>query len=330
MRSLIRLRCIAAITVLSLLTLSAIAAQAAPTPGSLDINFGVGGKVTTGIISSSSQDYGQAVAIQPDGKIVVAGNSDFGPSADFALARFNTDGSLDTSFNSTGKLLTDFGNGSSDFALGVGIQSGGKIVAGGYSFNNGYNFALARYNADGSLDTSFGEGGKFTHDLAGVDDAGADLAIQPNGRIVMAGYCYDGSFTDFAVVRYQTDMRARSDFDGDNRSDIAVWNPNNHNWYVRQSKSNTNLVQVDWGSGALGDIAVPRDYDGDGKVDFAVFRPSEGNWYILQSSNHAIRTQGWGYLLGYSGPGGLRWRRQVRHSRLSSLGGQLVHSAQFD
>ena len=88
--------------------------------------------------------------------------------------------------------------------------------------------------------------------------------------------------------------RPVSAFDTDSRTDAAVWNPNNHNWYIIDSSTNLLRTQNDWGSGALGDIAVPRDYDGDGKVDVAVWRPFEGNWYIIRSSDNTGMIQNWG------------------------------------
>ena len=107
-------------------------------------------------------DRARSVAIQSDGKIVAAGYSDNGSNDDFALVRYNTDGSLDTSFDSDGKVTTAIGSGT-DQAFSVAIQSDGKIVAAGYS-DNGSNddFALVRYNTDGSLDTSFDSDGKVT------------------------------------------------------------------------------------------------------------------------------------------------------------------------
>jgi hypothetical protein len=86
-----------------------------------------------------------------------------------------------------------------------------------------------------------------------------------------------------------------ADFDADAKSDVSVWRSDERNWYIYQSsQGNALTVKIDWGSGALGDKAVPGDYDGDGKTDFAVFRPSEGNWYIINSSNNSITVKGWG------------------------------------
>ncbi len=115
------------------------------------ISAGTGtGKVTTDF--DSGDDQGQSVTLQPDGKILVAGFS----KGDFALVRYNSDGSLDTSFDGDGKVSTDIGSGD-DRGHSVTIQADGKILVAGSS-HNGKNtdFALVRYNSNGSLDTSFG------------------------------------------------------------------------------------------------------------------------------------------------------------------------------
>jgi hypothetical protein len=87
----------------------------------------------------------------------------------------------------------------------------------------------------------------------------------------------------------------RADFDGDNRTDVSVWRPSDHNWYILQSGSNNSLrTVVDWGNGDLGDTAVPGDYDRDNKTDTAVYRPSEANWYIIRSSTNTPVVVNWG------------------------------------
>jgi len=114
-----------------------------PSPGSLDTSFSTDGKVTTAIGTSDDEAY--SVAIQSDGKIVAAGYSYNGANYVFALVRYNTDGSLDLNFNGTGIVTTAFGT-SDDEAYSVAIQSDGKIVAAGVSYNGAnYDFALVRY-----------------------------------------------------------------------------------------------------------------------------------------------------------------------------------------
>ncbi len=96
-----------------------------------------------------------------------------------------TPGSLDTSFDVDGIVTTDFG-GTHDEGFAVAMQSDGKIVLAG-KYNNGAQFAVARYNSNGSLDTSFNGTGKVTTDFGGLEDWGLAVAIQPNGKIVVAG-----------------------------------------------------------------------------------------------------------------------------------------------
>ncbi|HEY0408383.1 MAG TPA: M4 family metallopeptidase [Pyrinomonadaceae bacterium] len=87
---------------------------------------------------------------------------------------------------------------------------------------------------------------------------------------------------------------ATSDFDGDGKTDISIWQPNSGNWTIVNSSNNSSRTQPDWGRADLGDVAVPGDYDGDRKTDIAIFRKSEGNWYIIQSSTGGVSVQNWG------------------------------------
>ena len=195
------------------------------TNGSLDASFGLGGKVTT--YAGSTGDSFSDVAIQSDGKIVAVGHAAFiGNITKFILARYNTNGSLDTTFGTGGKVLTLVDESSSAYA--VAIQSDGKIVAAGYSrIGSIGKFALARYNTNGSLDTTFGTNGIVVTSIGNSAGAGA-VAIQPDGRIVAAGFCYYGITQDFALVRYLGDSntsRTRFDFDGDGKADVSVFRP---------------------------------------------------------------------------------------------------------
>ena len=159
----------------------------------LDPTFGNGGKVITDI---NGVDFANGLVIQPDGKFIAAGAA----NSNFAVVRYNGNGSLDASFGSGGKVITDFGG--SDAALAVALQPDGKIVAAGSSSNN---FALARYNADGSLDSTFGSGGKITTDFFGFSDSAQAVIIQPDGKIVAAGIARPAvSIGDFGLVRYNS------------------------------------------------------------------------------------------------------------------------------
>ncbi|PYP90004.1 MAG: hypothetical protein DMF61_02040 [Blastocatellia bacterium AA13] len=157
--------------------------------GDLDASFGSGGVVTTNFFGGF--DIAQSMAIQGDGKIVVAGSAG-GPTGEshYALARYNTDGSLDSSFGVGGKVFTTESP-SSDDLFGIGIQSDQRIVAAGLNF-------LVRYNTNGSLDPSFGVGGLAP--TLGV--APESLALQPDGRIVVAGF--GSTAFNFAVGRFDS------------------------------------------------------------------------------------------------------------------------------
>ena len=171
------------------------------TSGSLDTTFGKSGKVTTAI--GIIHDYAYALGIQPDGKIVAAGSSHNGYNDDFALVRYNVDGSLDTTFGTGGKVTTAIGS-SGDVAYALGIQSDGRIVVAGISWNGSHtDSALVRYNANGSLDTTFGIGGKVITPVGSRHDYARALGIQSDGEIVTAGYYLNqDGYNNFVLVRY--------------------------------------------------------------------------------------------------------------------------------
>jgi len=180
---------------------------------SLDTSFSGDGKLTTPI--GGAEDRANAVAIQPDGKIVVAGFFWNGTSNAFAVVRYNTDGSLDTSFDVDGIATTDLGSGD-DQGRGVAIQSDGKIVVSGYTHNGtNYDFAVVRYNVNGSLDTSFDTDGIVTTPLSGGDDRGEAVALQSDGKILVAGDVLGGAARNFGVVRYNTTGTLDASFDTD-------------------------------------------------------------------------------------------------------------------
>lgn len=172
--------------------------------GSLDLSFNNTGIVTTSF-GSSSDDGAKSVAIQSDGKIVVAGYSNIGGNNDFALLRYNDAGSLDSTFGTAGKVTTAIGS-SHDVGHAMAIRSNGKIVVGGWSDNtSGSDFALVQYNTDGSLDNSFGTGGIVTTAVSGASDRVYALSIQSDGKIIVAGSSNVATTTNFALARYNND-----------------------------------------------------------------------------------------------------------------------------
>ena len=168
------------------------------TTGALDSSFGTGGVVTTSL--STGNDTANAIALQSDGKIVVAGNAG-DVNAKFAVTRYTITGTLDTSFHGTGIVTTTVG--AFDIAHAVAIQPGdGKIVVAGESDQGGVNaFAVARYNTNGSLDTTFHTNGIATSSFGNLNTFALATALQPDGKIVLAGYTSSGA-TDFALARY--------------------------------------------------------------------------------------------------------------------------------
>jgi uncharacterized delta-60 repeat protein len=198
----------------------------------LDSTFGSGGKALTAFNSSLGAQANDLV-IQADGKILAAGYSDqqvkgHTPGYDFAVARYNPNGTLDTTFgpNHNGMVTTDFGG--TDKAQSVVLQPDGKILVGGWTGDSRYatptsaaNFALARYNSDGTLDSSFGSGGKVitditpdAHDGSGADEF-ADFGLDTvNGttKIVAAGLTDTSAGSREALVRYNPNGSLDSSF----------------------------------------------------------------------------------------------------------------------
>lgn len=190
--------------------------------GTIDTTFNSGGSLagtnTTPIDNASAQSFGQAVVLQPDGKIVVAGYVTDGLSGlnRFAVARFNPDGTLDTTFNSGGTLpgtnSTPIDDPAKDsYGYSVQLQPDGKIVIAGEEFDTITNlskFAIARFNSDGTLDTTFNSAGT----LPGTNStpinnpanysAGASVVIQPDNKIVVGGTVNESGLIKFGLARF--------------------------------------------------------------------------------------------------------------------------------
>ena len=139
-----------------------------------------------------------------------------GAGRDFALARYNSNGTLDTSFGTGGKVITDFTRDDSTFS--VAVEPDGKILAAGMAdVSRGYGFALVRYNSNGTLDASFGAGGIVTTDFGLLDQGfsvayAASLAVQPDGGIVAAGRAYFNGGFHSGLARYNSDGTLDANF----------------------------------------------------------------------------------------------------------------------
>lgn len=237
--------------------------------GSFDSSFETLLEPTAGIF---------ALAIQPNGKILIGGTFQWINGQDQSgIARLNADGSLDSSFQ--------IGSGTDrmDDVEDILLQDDGKIILVGAinSVNGVARNNIARLNGDGSLDPSF---------APNLDTRAWDISLDPAepNRLLVAG---DFKFADGSertgIARFLMDSVPSSsapfDFDGDGRTDISVFRPNNGNWWIANSASNQASVVA---FGTATDLIVPADFTGDGKTDESVFRPDTGEWYVLKSEDH--------------------------------------------
>lgn len=181
------------------------------TDGNLDPAFG-GGRVRTDFGGGS--DSASDVVEQPDGKLVVAGWSAPGQQLQFAVARYNDDASLDSTFDGDGKALLFVGE--DGVANAVALQPDGRIVAAGEaSVPGSSDFALVRLTPTGGLDPSFDGDGIVLTDISGGEDLITSVGMQSNGRIVVAGMALPSR--DLLLARYGSDGRLDASFDGDGK-----------------------------------------------------------------------------------------------------------------
>jgi uncharacterized delta-60 repeat protein len=228
--------------------------------GSLDTSFGDNGRVTTDL--TDDNDQGQALAILPDGRIILVGSvkRELPYYRDFGLVCYLPDGIPDPSFGINGQVITDI-NGGRDFAYAVTLHPDQKIVVAGAAQDGAdgdYDFALARYTFSGGLDTSFSSDGKVTMDFNGGDDYAYGVTLQPDGKVIAAGYASNGLNFDFAVARCRTNGSLDTSFAGDGRivTDLA-------------GGDDTGLAVVLQADGKI--VVAGNAYNG-GNTDFALVR----------------------------------------------------------
>ncbi len=275
--------------------------------GTLDKTFGVGGKVQTDFPGLAA--VASSVVVQPDGKIVVAGGAFplFTFAGDFKVARYNSNGSLDTSFGDGGIVTTTFPEGS--YAFDVALQADGKIIAAGtvfVDFNPGdssnTDFALARYNLDGTPDATFGNGGQVSTDFLGLEDDAFSVLIQPDGKIVAVGSANDpATFYDFAAVRYLSNGtldttfgmagKVHTDFGDQNfdRARSAALQPDGRivaaGFAISQNGGVQNFAVARYDSNGVLDTSFGTD--GMTQIDFGSCCQS-ANKVLLQSNNEIV------------------------------------------
>jgi uncharacterized delta-60 repeat protein len=250
------------------------------TDGSLDTTFSIDGVQVTDV--GGANEYCQSVAIQPDGKIVALGRTGTFPNFDFLTIRYNTDGTVDTTFDTDGIVQTAVGAGD-DRGYSIGLQPDGKIVVGGASaIGSDYQFSLARYNTDGSLDSSFDSDGLATMGIATYDCYGISLVIQSDGKIVLGGSIDNGPLRSFGLARFNGNGSIDSTFDADG----IVFTPVGTDY----DQINSVLLQPDGKIIGAGFItgSVPTD------IDFALARYNTDGSLDTTFDNDGIVTTIWG------------------------------------
>ncbi len=271
--------------------------------GILDNTFSADGRVTTDIGRPGSSDFGyDAVAYQSDGKVLVVGNASQS-NTDFALVRYNVDGSLDTSFGDRGVATIDFG-GTADVAFGVALDSQGRIVVAGYANQGGetgYDFAVARLTSVGALDTSFDGDGKQTIDFGATTDFGQSVAVDSYDNVLVAGYTYQGGASgyDYGVARLTSSGALDPSFDGDGRQTIDFDGTEDIGRSVAVDRQNNVLVAGQTTQGGGGSNfgvarltstgALDASFDGDGKqvIDFGG-TSDYGNSVAVDGQNNVL------------------------------------------
>lgn len=212
--------------------------------GTFDPTFGTSGKVTTSYGTEGFE--AKTGLLQPDGKIIVAGDSYTNASLGYSqvvVVRYNTDGTLDTTFDSDGMTFTQVPTSNEDFSKSVVLQPDGKIVVGVQTRTNAnFDFVLIRYNPDGSLDSSFGLNGIARNNLSATNEAIYDIALLPSGKIIAVGYKSGTSNDDVYAVQYNADGSIDTTFgvNGAFNYDFA----SNHNYAFAVAVDSNNKIVI--------------------------------------------------------------------------------------
>ncbi|CAN5525275.1 hypothetical protein BH18ACI1_BH18ACI1_07560 [soil metagenome] len=270
--------------------------------GSLDTSFGTDGKIIASLGGGGGS--AEAVALQSDGKIVIGGYArGVGRfDEDIMVARLNSNGQFDTTFGTNGVTLTDMSNGDDDAALDIALQVDSKVVAVGYAVQQTGDFAMTRYNANGTLDTNFGNGGKVITEFGNEFSTANGVVIQADGKIVTAGQAsVSGSVSvsfDFALTRHNTNGSIDTNF-GNGGKVTTDFSNNYDQAHAVTLQPNGKIIAVGY-TVSFGTVSsvydfalarylatsnTPFDFDGDGKADVSVFRPDNGVWYLLNSTS---------------------------------------------
>ena len=250
---------------------------------------------------------------QPDGKILGVGSLGIS-SRNFLIARFNSDGTFDSTFDNEGIVTTDF-NGWDDIATRIRLTSSNKYIVSGTTRPGDvttYRVALARYNLDGSPDTTFSGDGKVVHDFLIDGFDGVVDMIHASGKTNVLGYT--ANFEAFSLYRFEDDGgrdmtfgtggRVNTVFGVGSSQEIdtipaALFSTSGETVIVAGRYQNSIAIARIKTEG----IAMPSDFTGDGNSELTVFRPSEGNWYALNPRTLSHTSTHWGQAGDIPAPG---------------------------
>lgn len=276
--------------------------------GTLDNSFGSNGKVTTSV--TSGNDMAQDILVQNDGKILVGGDVSFANTDSYIqLVRYNANGTLDNTFGNNGKVTTLFAQGSSGFKA-MALQNDGKIVVVGFVNNKvgtaeNLDFAIIRYNTNGSLDTSFDTDGKVTTDFNSVRDVAHAVAIQSDGKIVVAGDTRQGIYSHDILVRY--DMTGALDASLNASGKVitpSYANENQKAYTIKVLADNKIIIASRVASSVqVGDLIGSRliKYTNEGKLDLTFGRDGIKSDVFTQLPTHKILDNGKILIAGMDG-----------------------------
>lgn len=263
--------------------------------GDLDLSFGKNGITKTNI--ESNDDIANSVTIQDDGKILVAGSTTTDSGRDLVILRYNSEGIRDIGFGSRGIKTIPVSTGD-EYCEGMVLQPDGKILITGYAFNDvDFDFFIVRCNTDGTLDETFGVNGFATTSFGSGNDYGKDIALQADGRIVVAGFFDNGTDNDFAIARYLSGLNVADETLADQKEVFGL--------YPNPLSSKAALLKYEvkkegWGSislfdsqGRLSQVLVPERWTTPGLYEERLsFNPSlpPGIYFLVINSEVSRRT----------------------------------------
>ena len=250
--------------------------------GSLDPSFGTDGQIAFNI--GTSDDYAVAVAIQTDEKIVLGGYLYVGTNPmryDLAAVRLNTDGTFDTTYGNNGIAINRVIDDGQNYTENMLLQADDKVVLAGYAAGTAdHNLIMLRFDSDGNVDTSFGANGKVNTDLDGRPDFGKAISIQPDDKIILAGYSYATSGVgEIVVARYDNNVLGTTDF----QNNEFLLYPNPANDHITIALGDTSPKYEIGIYDVLGKKLLSSEIAKTGNIDVSAFAPGT---YLVKVNSH--------------------------------------------